>query len=37
LPLTRIVERLAPLDAHGVNLHDNDLVPIAATPAKRDW
>ncbi len=31
-----IVERLAPLGAWGVNLHDNDLVPIDATPADRD-
>jgi xylose isomerase len=31
-----IVHRLAPLGAWGVNLHDNDLVPIDATPAERD-
>ena len=31
-----IVHRLAPLGAWGVNLHDNDLVPIDATPADRD-
>ena len=32
----RIVQRLAELGAWGVNLHDNDLVPIDATPAERD-
>src|SRR5512145_452937 len=32
----RIVHRLAELGAWGVNLHDNDLVPIDATPAQRD-
>lgn len=31
-----IVRRLAPLGAWGVNLHDNDLIPIDATPADRD-
>ncbi len=31
-----IVEKLAELGAWGVNLHDNDLVPIDATAAKRD-
>jgi xylose isomerase len=30
------VKRLAALGAYGVNLHDNDLVPIDATPAERD-
>jgi xylose isomerase len=30
------VRRLAQLGAYGVNLHDNDLVPIDATPAERD-
>jgi xylose isomerase len=30
------VERLSKLGAYGVNLHDNDLVPIDATPAERD-
>ena len=34
-PVT-IVHRLSELGAHGVNLHDNDLVPIDATPAERD-
>lgn len=32
----RIVQRLSELGAYGVNLHDNDLVPIDATPADRD-
>ncbi len=31
-----IVEMLAEVGAWGVNLHDNDLVPIDATPAERD-
>lgn len=31
-----IVNQLAPLGAWGVNLHDNDLVPIDASPADRD-
>ena len=30
------VRKLAPLGAWGVNFHDNDLVPIDATPAERD-
>jgi xylose isomerase len=30
------VRRLSALGAWGVNLHDNDLVPIDATPAERD-
>jgi xylose isomerase len=30
------VERLSTLGAYGVNLHDNDLVPIDATPSERD-
>jgi xylose isomerase len=34
-PLT-IVKRLSELGAYGVNLHDNDLVPIEATAAERD-
>jgi xylose isomerase len=34
-PLTS-VRRLAELGAYGVNFHDNDLVPIDATPAERD-
>jgi xylose isomerase len=31
-----IVHKLAGLGAYGVNFHDNDLVPIDATPADRD-
>ncbi len=31
-----IVHSLAELGVYGVNLHDNDLVPIDATPAERD-
>ena len=34
-PVT-IVKELSRLGAYGVNLHDNDLVPIDATPAERD-
>jgi xylose isomerase len=34
-PVT-IVKRLSQLGAYGVNLHDNDLVPIDATLAERD-
>ena len=30
------VRMLAEIGAWGVNLHDNDLVPIDATPAERD-
>jgi xylose isomerase len=33
---TEIVSLLAEVGAWGVNLHDNDLVPIDATPAERD-
>jgi xylose isomerase len=36
IPPVRIVEKLAQLGAYGVNLHDNDLVPIDASPAQRD-
>ena len=36
IPPERIVERLAALGAHGVNLHDNDLVAFDATPSERD-
>ncbi len=32
----QIVELLAEVGAWGVNLHDNDLVPIDATPSERD-
>ncbi len=31
-----IVKRLSEIGAYGVNLHDNDLVPIDATPAERN-
>jgi len=31
-----LVHLLAEVGAYGVNLHDNDLVPIDATPAQRD-
>src|SRR6188472_2856686 len=31
-----IVHLLAEVGAYGVNFHDNDLVPIDATPAQRD-
>src|ERR1041385_6817729 len=33
---TYIVQKLSELGAYGVNLHDNDLVPIDATPGERD-
>ncbi len=36
VPPTLAVEKLGQLGAYGVNLHDNDLVPIDATPAERD-
>lgn len=36
VPPVHAVEKLAELGAYGVNLHDNDLVPIDATPAERD-
>ncbi len=36
MPPPYAVEKLAKLGAHGVNLHDNDLVPIDATAAERD-
>ena len=36
LPPTDAVALLAEVGAWGVNLHDNDLVPIDATPAERD-
>jgi len=31
-----MVQKLSELGAYGVNLHDNDLVPIDATAAERD-
>jgi xylose isomerase len=36
MPPTQIVSVLAEVGAWGVNLHDNDLVPIDATTAERD-
>ncbi len=36
IPPNDIVALLAEVGAWGVNLHDNDLVPIDATPAQRD-
>src|SRR5438067_1002187 len=36
LPPIKIVKELSRLGAYGVNLHDNDLVPIDATPQERD-
>ena len=36
LPPVALVRLLAEAGAMGVNLHDNDLVPIDATPAERD-
>src|SRR5450432_1606098 len=36
LPPTKIVEKLAELGAYGVNLHDNDLIPVDAPNAERD-
>src|SRR5438132_4202221 len=35
VPAVKAVRKLAELGAYGVNLHDNDLVPIDATPAER--
>jgi xylose isomerase len=36
LPIPYVVEKLGQLGVWGVNLHDNDLVPIDATAAERD-
>jgi xylose isomerase len=36
LSLVELVHLLAEVGAYGVNFHDNDLVPIDATPAERD-
>ncbi len=36
MPPTKSVRKLGELGAYGVNLHDNDLVPIDATAAERD-
>lgn len=35
LPPVRIVQRLSELGAYGVTLHDNDLVPMGASPTER--
>ena len=36
MPPANLVRLLAEVGAYGVNLHDNDLVPIDATPQERD-
>src|ERR1700682_3155672 len=36
LPPVEAVRMLAEVGAYGVNFHDNDLVPIDATPQQRD-
>ena len=36
IPPTRVVKKLSEFGAWGINFHDNDLVPIDATPAKRN-
>jgi xylose isomerase len=36
MPPIELVQLLAEVGAFGVNLHDNDLVPIDATPSERD-
>src|SRR5262245_1296583 len=36
LPPVDAARMLAEVGAYGVNLHDNDLVPIEATPSERD-
>ena len=36
MPPIELVRLLAEVGAYGVNLHDNDLVPIDATPSERD-
>ena len=36
LPPVEAVKMLAEVGAYGVNFHDNDLVPIDATPGERD-
>ncbi|HEY1348660.1 MAG TPA: xylose isomerase [Ktedonobacteraceae bacterium] len=36
LPPARSVKKLSELGAWGINLHDNDLVPFAATPGQRE-
>jgi xylose isomerase len=37
LPPVELAQLLGEVGAWGVNFHDNDLVPIDATPAERDW
>ena len=36
IPPTRIVQKLSELGAYGVNLHDNDLVPMGISASERD-
>src|SRR5436190_9899012 len=36
IPPVKIVQKLSELGAYGVNLHDNDLVPMDASAADRD-
>jgi xylose isomerase len=36
VPPVKIVKKLSELGAYGVNLHDNDLIPMDASPADRD-
>src|SRR5437868_4474560 len=36
VPPVLAVQKLSELGAYGVNLHDNDLVPIDASPSERD-
>ena len=36
IQLTRVVKKLSQLGAWGINFHDNDLVPIDASPAQRN-
>ena len=36
IPLSRLLQKLSELGVYGVSLHDNDLVPIDATPSERD-
>src|SRR2546430_17594711 len=36
MPAERAVRKLAEIGAYGVNFHDNDVLPVVATPAERD-
>jgi xylose isomerase len=36
IPPTRIVKRLSELGAWGINFHDNDLIPMNASPTQRN-